>query len=99
GAEGGGVKTKYRYPERLGADRWAAAVGAYAASKKAVCVVDCGSAITFDAVDSAGRHLGGLIVPGWNLMRSALHLGTADLPFAEADSVELFAMDTTDAIV
>lgn len=99
GAEALGVRTDYRHPEKLGADRWASAVGAYAASKAAVCVVDCGSAITVDAVDATGRHLGGLIVPGWNLMRTALHLGTAGLPFAETESVQLFAVDTVDAIV
>lgn len=99
GAESVGVTTSYLNPEKLGSDRWAAAVGAYALSQSAVCVVDCGSAITLDAVDASGRHLGGLIVPGWRLMRTALHVGTADLPFAETETVELFAVDTHSAIV
>lgn len=90
--------TVYPEPQRLGVDRWAAAVGAYLASKRAVCVVDCGSAITFDAVTAEGKHLGGLIVPGWRLMRLALHQGTAGLPFVEADEIRVIASDTASAI-
>jgi len=99
GAELLGVTTAYRHPDKLGADRWAAAVGAYVASRSAVCVVDCGSAITVDAVDATGKHLGGLIMPGWRLMRAALHFGTAALPLADTEAVQLFALDTVDAIV
>lgn len=90
--------TAYPEPQRLGVDRWAASVGAYLASGKAVCVVDCGSAITFDAVTASGRHLGGLIVPGWRLMRQALHQGTAELPLVESETVKAIAADTATAI-
>ncbi|HEX5513161.1 MAG TPA: type III pantothenate kinase [Gammaproteobacteria bacterium] len=93
-----GMTTRYVDPSRLGADRWAASVGAFRLSGKAVCVVDCGSAITFDAVAANGNHLGGLIVPGWRLMRMALHAGTAALPYAAAGSVSLLATDTVTAI-
>ncbi|MBK8536631.1 MAG: type III pantothenate kinase [Candidatus Competibacteraceae bacterium] len=33
------------------------------------CVVDCGTAITIDALAADGRHLGGVIIPGMRLMR------------------------------
>jgi len=94
------MTTRYTDPSRLGADRWAVSVGAFKLSGKAVCVVDCGSAITFDAVTAEGGHLGGLIVPGWRLMRMALHTGTADLPYADAavESLSLLATDTVTAI-
>lgn len=92
------MKTAYAEPGQLGVDRWAAAVGAYYASGRAVCVVDCGSAITFDVVTDAGRHLGGLIVPGWQMMRRALHQGTAGLPLVELEQAETIARDTATAI-
>lgn len=93
-----GMETAYPEPRKLGIDRWAASVGAYLARRRAVCVVDCGSAITFDAVTAAGRHLGGLIVPGLRLMRLALHQGTAELPFVEMAAVQPIASDTATAI-
>jgi type III pantothenate kinase len=35
-------------------------------------VIDCGTAITIDAIAAEGTHLGGLIVPGMDLMSTAL---------------------------
>lgn len=97
-AAAAGVLNGYSEPERLGIDRWVAAVGAFRQSGRAVCVVDCGSAITFDAVDAGARHLGGLIIPGLRLMRHALNQGTADLPLVDDRPVELFANGTVTAI-
>lgn len=97
-AVAGGVRNSYANPGQLGADRWVAAIGAYALSRTAVCVVDCGSALTMDAVDAEGQHRGGLIAPGWQLMRESLHRGTARLPLAGADAVQLFSTDTDSAI-
>lgn len=97
-AAAAGVRCGYANPDQLGADRWVAAIGAYALSRTAVCVVDCGSALTLDAVDAEGQHRGGLIAPGWQLMRESLHRGTARLPLAGADAVQLFATDTDSAI-
>jgi type III pantothenate kinase len=42
-------------------------------------VVDAGTALTVDAVDGGGRHLGGFIVPGPRLMVNSLLRGTSDL--------------------
>lgn len=67
-----GVINGYTKPEQLGADRWAAMVGAYALENSAVCVIDCGTALTCDAIDSDGRHLGGVIAPGLEMMRHLL---------------------------
>ncbi len=67
-----GVTNGYERPEQLGVDRWAAIVAAYQRYPQGVVVVDCGTAVTLDVVEPGGRHLGGLIVPGLGMMRSAL---------------------------
>jgi type III pantothenate kinase len=45
----------------------------------ATCVIDAGTAATFDAVDSRGRHLGGLILPGPQLLASTLDRNTSNI--------------------
>lgn len=67
-----GVRNAYTEPRQLGVDRWLAMLGAYARLRSAVCVVDAGTAWTVDLVDANGDHLGGLIVPGPELMRRSL---------------------------
>lgn len=67
-----GVTNAYKEPERLGADRWASLLAAHDAYRQPVVVVDCGTAITVDAIDADGRHLGGLISPGFELMTESL---------------------------
>jgi type III pantothenate kinase len=74
-----GVRNGYAEPGRLGVDRWLALLGAWRRVRSAVCVVDCGSAVTLDIVDADGQHLGGWISPGLALMRTVLQAGT-DLP-------------------
>ncbi len=52
-----------------------------------MCVIDCGTAITVDAVDADGQHQGGLIVPGLEMMRGALLKHTHGVIYdMEADS-------------
>jgi type III pantothenate kinase len=60
----------YEQPWRLGADRWVAIAGAFtlARGKADVLVVDIGTALTADLVRRDGQHLGGVIVPGPDLM-------------------------------
>lgn len=79
-ARGNGLTNSYQEPARLGCDRWAAMVAAYHAAHAAVCVVDCGSAVTLDVVDAAGQHQGGLILPGVHTMHAALTAHTALAP-------------------
>ncbi len=66
----------YQDPSKLGVDRWLAMIAAYRQVQSAFCVVDCGTAVTVDFVAADGRHAGGYIVPGFELQRQALHLGT-----------------------
>lgn len=97
-----GVTNAYIEPQRLGADRWAALIGARQSGPGATCVIDCGSAVTIDALDAKGNHLGGLIVPGLHMMREALlrHTDgvTQGLQNAGAGKVALLARDTAGAV-
>lgn len=79
--EAGGVRNAYTHAERLGADRWAAAVAAWhgAGCYRTVCAVSIGTALTIDLVDQDGDHRGGLIAPGPTLMRDALLDRTAGI--------------------
>ena len=72
-----GVTCAYQQPEDLGVDRWAAIVAAYNHHPQGVCVLDCGTAITLDLIDGDGLHLGGYILPGFELMRQSLFGNTA----------------------
>ncbi len=74
-----GVKNAYRQPRRLGVDRWVALLGARAETRAAVCVVDAGTAVTIDAMDKTGQHLGGQIIPGPRLMTAVLSKETNDI--------------------
>jgi len=76
-----GVRNAYANPALLGSDRWAAAVAAWHAGgcRRTVCAVSVGTALTLDLVDQEGRHRGGLIAPGPQLMRETLLGSTADI--------------------
>jgi type III pantothenate kinase len=50
----------------------------------AVCVVDCGTAITVDALDHQGVFRGGVIFPGVALMLASLSQGTQGIRRAGA---------------
>ena len=101
---GFGVKNGYREARSIGVDRWVAMVGARAEFRTALCVVDAGTAVTIDAIDREGQHLGGQIIPGLSLMASSLRRDTSDIGAARgktrdpaADS-DLFG-NTTDRAV
>jgi len=80
-AQAAGVTNGYARPAQLGADRWAALVGAWhrAGCRRAVCAASIGTALTLDVVDRDGYHRGGLIAPGPALMLEALLKRTADI--------------------
>jgi type III pantothenate kinase len=78
-AERFGVRCAYPEPSRLGVDRWVAVLAAYHAARGAVCVMSAGTAVTFDAVDAGGAHLGGLILPSAGLIAAALDRHTSNI--------------------
>ena len=77
---GWGVTNAYTQVRRMGVDRWVAMVGAWAEVRGACRVVDAGTAVTLDAIDGEGRHLGGQIVAGVSTMSDALAAATSDIP-------------------
>ena len=77
----------------------AALIGARSLSAEAACVVDCGTAVTADALSAHGEHLGGLILPGLVLMRHSLLAGTADVRPSGAADVALLARNTAGAVL
>ena len=83
-----GVTNAYSDPSQHGVDRWAALLGAREAYQGGVCVIDAGTAVTVDLMDAAGVHLGGLIMPGLEMMRRALHKDTVGVVVSGASKID-----------
>ncbi|HEX8987644.1 MAG TPA: type III pantothenate kinase [Rhodocyclaceae bacterium] len=92
-----GVTNGYDDPSQLGADRWAALVGARGLHDGACLTVNAGTATTIDVLDAEGRFRGGLILPGLDMMRAALARDTAGLPLSRGEFREV-PRNTDDAI-
>jgi len=102
-AAAGGVVNGYDHPVRLGVDRWVAVIGARQrvlarGPARPALVVMVGTAVTVDALDTEGRFLGGLILPGFGLMLRALEMGTAGLKAPTGEAVD-FPTNTSDALM
>ncbi len=100
---GGGVKTgmaiRYDSPRDVGADRIVDAVAAYRLYGGPACVVDLGTATTFNAISAQGEYLGGAIAPGVNLAAEALFARTAKLPRVDLQRPErAIGSNTVDAM-
>ncbi|MHB8536132.1 MAG: type III pantothenate kinase [Sulfuricaulis sp.] len=93
-----GVKNRYRQPDQLGADRWAALIAARGLTSSAACVVDCGTAVTVDALSRDGEFLGGAIFPGMRLLRAGLARGTEAIDDVEGDAADSLARSTADGV-
>ena len=78
-----GVRIRYDNPRDVGADRIADAAAVKALYSLPACVVDFGTATTFNAVSAEGDHLGGAIAPGIGIAAQALFERTAKLPRVE----------------
>lgn len=101
---GWGVTNGYRQPRSLGVDRWVAMIAAWGELGTACLVVDAGTAMTVDAIDRHGTHLGGQIVAGAGLMAEALASSTSDIPTVRSisgkaeGSAAVFAKSTGAAV-
>lgn len=78
-----GVRIRYDNPREVGADRVVDAAAVRALYRLPACVVDFGTATTFDAVSAEGDYLGGAIAPGIGIAAQALFERTAKLPRVE----------------
>lgn len=96
----GPIENAYSGRNTLGADRWAAAVGAATLKPNTdLLIIDAGTCITYDLVSSNGRYLGGNISPGIEMRFQALHEHTARLPKLTSEGeTPLWGTDTASAI-
>jgi type III pantothenate kinase len=97
-----GLTNGYDHPTRLGADRWVAMIGARhrmlaRCEKRPLVVVMVGTAVTVEAIDTDGKFLGGIIIPGHGIMLRALESGTAGLHVPTGEVVD-FPTNTSDAL-
>ena len=74
-----GIKIRYDDPKDVGADRVADAVAVHKFYGGPACVIDFGTATTFNAITADGQYLGGAITAGINLAADALFTHTAKL--------------------
>lgn len=77
------LKIKYHPPSDVGADRIVDAIAAIEKYGAPCIVVDFGTATTFDAINSEGEYLGGVIAPGITISSDALFARAARLPRVE----------------
>jgi type III pantothenate kinase len=92
-----GVRSGYAQPAQLGADRWAALIGARHLVAGACVVANVGTTMTVDALSAESIFLGGFIVAGFDLMREALARNTAQLELQNG-RFAFFPDNTGDAI-
>ena len=78
-----GVNIRYDNPKEVGADRIVNAVAAFEIYKRALIIIDFGTATTFCALTKNGDYLGGTICPGIKIASEALFERAAKLPRVE----------------
>ena len=93
-----GVTSSYGEPGQLGSDRWAGLIGAWHLFHGPCLVVNAGTTMTVDALSDEGVFLGGIIVPGVDLIRAALAQNTAQLKLQQG-RFTYFPDSTADAIM
>ncbi len=93
-----GVRNCYRQISELGADRWAAIIGAWSLYQSAAVIVDCGTAVTVDALNAKGEFIGGSILPGFELARDSLWRRAPGIREFYDLSPELPAQSTVEAV-
>jgi type III pantothenate kinase len=99
-----GIRTQYQDASKLGADRFVAMLAAYQLYQQACIVIDCGTAITIDAVNHLGIHIGGIIFPGLQLCQNSLINKAQNLQAStsyqqnDQDGMSIFATQTAQGI-
>lgn len=97
-SHGYGVTSGYLQPECLGCDRWVALVALRHGWNGPACVLDVGTAATFDLIDGNGLHQGGAIIPGLELMTKVLMANTAGINNLAPTGASGLGNNTADAI-
>jgi type III pantothenate kinase len=92
-----GVRNGYTNASQLGSDRWAALIAAWHLVQGKCLVVNSGTATTIDTLSAQGEFLGGLILPGVELMQRSLAAATVQLKSAQGEYAP-FPLNSADAI-
>ena len=91
------IQNDYKTPSTLGKDRVAALVGAYSLFPNKTClVIDAGTCITYDILNSEGTFLGGNISPGMKMRLKAMHYFTNQLPLPKIKATKTNWGDSTE---
>ena len=93
-------KNKYASPNTLGADRIAlVSAAAVQHPNKNVLIIDAGSCITYDFLNSNNEYLGGAISPGLTIRYKSLNRFTEKLPLLDPKTPSYFIGDATDSSI
>ena len=92
------VINSYGDPASLGSDRWLAMIAARQLYEGPLAVIDCGTAITCDALSAEGVFLGGVISAGLETAAQALLSKAAHLDLDEMRYTGVFNTDTSSAV-
>ncbi|EHQ43163.1 type III pantothenate kinase [Myroides odoratus] len=85
------VANKYQTPHTLGIDRLVVAAGSTIVyPNTARLIIDAGTCITYDFVNTENEYLGGAISPGLQLRYKALNDYTAKLPYLQTEDINYF---------
>jgi type III pantothenate kinase len=95
---GFGVTNGYERPDRLGVDRWVGLIALRRYFPGPACLADCGTALTLDALDAEGRHLGGVIAPGPALMKKSLAIETSAIREFDGGGFGALGRNTAEAV-
>lgn len=88
----------YSSPETLGADRIAlVSAAAVQYPGKNVLIIDAGSCITYDFLNSENEYLGGAISPGVKMRYKSLNTLTEKLPLLEPKKLNKFIGSSTES--
>lgn len=94
------IKIKLKNNNEIGADRIVNGSIGYELYHKPIIIVDCGTATTFDIINSNGEYIGGIILPGIKTQLKTLYKSTSKLPLIEIEDIEKFiGNDTKSAIL
>lgn len=95
------IENLYQTPATLGMDRLAGVIGSkFFKPHTNNLVIDCGTCITYDFIDSENRYRGGGISPGLSMRLRALNTFTAGLPLIEIEEhVDLVGGSTKSSIL
>mgnify|MGYP000598567720 CR=1 FL=1 len=94
-----GLINAYQDYKRLGVDRWLAMLAVKNFTSRGFIVIDAGTALTIDAVDRHGLHLGGWILPNVNLSAQSLIKRTDKIEIKQAAKPDINLGKVTESCI